>query len=460
MRQRLFFILVLGVLVASIFSLLVIAEENAVGVAGINSTENSTSVGNASADSTANGTAGMPQNGPSSPATSPASEESLLEEEPAAVIEAPAPPAPNVTCNTTLCNTSCIHCSDNACHEPSFVCTEELAIEKILPTTMLLGVGQVNILVRNTGNVALSMIQAHITGDGITTLERIPIEKLAAGDKDYTFVKINATKDGEVDIVLKLYINKTLQKKSIEQLTITKEEKAVTEVPKTDVEQLTQQLEVLKEKYRDLEQEYQNKKMEDYPVDTVYDKLKSVHNYLVEAQSTFFEEDYRKTKTSLRIVEEDLGTIEELLKSAKKKEVPFADKMRNNATLIGAIAAAIVSSFTVFGLIKSHTNKQKLEGLTRIIPGRKNGETPAEGKAESAPEPKPVPPAEDAPKPVPLPSETVAELSSTSNKKTKATPGKKKGVKKRKTKAASKGKVDAFTATAAMEEAQDASGTE
>src|SRR3989339_304988 len=77
--------------------------------------------------------------------------------------------APAIVCNETQCDNTCVVCSDQKCHAPDFKCVESAVIEKFLPTSVGIGTNQINIVVRNTGNVDLSNIYVELTGDGITT---------------------------------------------------------------------------------------------------------------------------------------------------------------------------------------------------------------------------------------------------------------------------------------------------
>lgn len=284
------------------------------------------------------------------------------------IVTEPVPEAePSLICNETVCMEGCVLCSDNKCHEPDFVCKEELAVEKISPTTVSIGVNQINILLRNTGNVDLSNISVDLSGDGISVIEKTPIEKLAAGDKDYAFVKTSIAKAGVIDLVVKIYLSSGLKYTLVNQLTVL-EEKVNKTSPEVNLTGISDSLKSLKERYIDIEQDYQNKKLQGYPVDIVYDKLKETESYIKEAQFYLVEEDgYKKAQLDLKIIEDNLNEIENDLKESKKQQQSFGDKLKGNMIYIGSIAAAIVSLFTAWGLIKSSINKQKIAELQKKI---------------------------------------------------------------------------------------------
>ena len=261
-------------------------------------------------------------------------------------------------CNETLCDNSCIICSDQKCHPPDFMCIESVAIEKFFPNSMVIGANQINILLRNKGHVDLHNIYAELSGDGITTTDKIPLDKLAAGEKDYTFTKITASKSGVIDLVIKLFINDSLKEKKVEQLTVIEEKKPEAKAEE-NISMISSQIENLKETYKELEEDYQNKKLADYPVDIVYDNLKEASTYIKDAKISLLEGNYKNSKNNIDLAQESLSSIEEELKNAKKKEVSSFDKLRNKLVIFGSMAAAIISILTAWGLIRSHASKIK-----------------------------------------------------------------------------------------------------
>ncbi len=288
----------------------------------------------------------------------------------------------NLVCDEAKCDEGCVLCSDNKCHEQEFACAEELSIEKIFPESIDIGVTQINALIKNTGNVDLRNISIALSGEGISTLEKIPIESLASGDKDYSFIKIKAAKAGAIDLVVKLYINNILKTTLVKPLTVLEEKTEAANATKVNVTKLTNNLNGLKERYTKTEQEYQNKKLEGYPVDILYDKLKETNDYLKDAQFYLVEEDYKKIELDLIMIKDNLDSIENELKNIKKKEVTFTDKVKGNMIYIGSIAAAIVSIFTAYNLLKGSVNKQKIMELHKKIKLKEKEEKKEELKEE------------------------------------------------------------------------------
>ena len=273
---------------------------------------------------------------------------------------------PSIVCNESRCDNSCVVCSDNKCHEQGFNCIEEVVVEKISPNATNIGVAQINILLRNKGNVDLSSLYAEISGDGLYTLEKIPIAELAAGDKDYAFVKLNATKAGIMDMVVKLYVGDLVKDRIVGQINVLPIDVAE-EKEEVNLTEFSDTLNELRERSMLLEQEYQNKMAEQYPVQMIYDNLKDARKYITDAQSYYLEGDYKKAEVSLKIAQENLKTVETELENSTKKEVKVGDKIRNNLIYIGSMAAAVVSILTAWSLVKGHINKQKILELKQKL---------------------------------------------------------------------------------------------
>lgn len=281
----------------------------------------------------------------------------------------------NITiCNETQCDEGCVKCSDLKCYNQSFVCNESLVMEKFSPNSTGIGASQFNILLRNTGNVDLFNITAELSGNGIRTTEKIGLDRLVAGDKDYVFVKFNASVAGDIDLVVKIFVGDTLKEKSIEQLFV-KQEQIVENKTEVNTTALSNNLDDLKEQYRVLEEEYQNKKLDGYPVDIIYDSMKETSDYIKDARLAFFQGDYKTAENNMKLAEEGLANIDQELKTVKKIEPTFFSKIQNNLLLFGSIAAALASLFTVYGIVRSHINKNKIKEIrTKLNTHIKKGE--------------------------------------------------------------------------------------
>ncbi len=275
------------------------------------------------------------------------------------------PPVPQIMCSDKQCDSGCVRCIDKNCHDPGFICTEEVTLDKFFPEEIPLGANQINIVLKNTGTVDLSDVYALISGDGIETTDKIPLAKLKAGDKDYVFAKINAAKNGTIDIVIKLYYSGNLKQKYAEQITVLNPEAPKTVEPEFNVTGLTNSLNQLKQRYKELEALYQDKNSQGYPVDIVYDKLRTAATFITQTEANLFGGDYRSVQVNLGVLNTSLNDIEDQLDSAKKQEVSFQQKIKNNLLFYGSLAAAIVSIFTAYRLVQESVDKKKLIELQR-----------------------------------------------------------------------------------------------
>jgi len=294
---------------------------------------------------------------------------------------------PTIKCDDTQCDLGCSRCKDDMCHPAGFECKEEITIDKIVPASINLGANQLNLLVRNTGTVQFKDIYAEVSGDGITTTEKLHLEKLVPGDKDYLFVKITASKSGMIDLVVRMYVNNgTLQQRDIQQINVVQENTATVTADEALVANLTKTVDSLRAKNKELEQLYSSKKQERYSVDGIDDRLKNAHNLVVQAQSALYDQDYKKVQSSSRIAGDELSSIQDLLNEAKKPTVSFMDKVKNNIVYVASIITGIMVIISAIGLVRSHVNKEKLKELGNKLKIKK--EEKKEEKAEEKKEDK------------------------------------------------------------------------
>ncbi len=282
------------------------------------------------------------------------------------------PEEPNLVCQKDQCSNGCVKCGDKVCHDPGFQCIEEITLDKFFPNEVTTGETQLNIVLKNTGTVNLDDIYAIISGDGIAMLDKIPLEKLNVGGRDYVFAKINASKPGNIDVVIKIYVAGNVKFKYVDQLVVAEPLKsAPAEVINTA--QLNSDFEQLKQKYRTLEQVYHDKKTQGYPVDLIYDNLRAVFNHITETQSFLLQGDYKKAQTGLGVISANLDDIKEQLSSVQKEKETLRDKFKNNLLFFGSLAAALVSIFTAYKLIQGSIDKKKILELHKKITLRKKG---------------------------------------------------------------------------------------
>jgi len=271
-----------------------------------------------------------------------------------------------VICSINQCDSSCVVCSDNKCHDSSFTCTESLGVSSISPEEIDIGKSQLNIQIVNNGNVDLNNVYAEVSGEGITMIDNLNIERLVVGDKDYSFVNINAEKSGNIDLAIKLYSDGRLIKKDVEQIKVIGQ--AVADKTETyNQTELMNKLNAAKEKYKQLDEDYQNKKSEDYILGRIEDVLKDANNYLKSAQFYMLDGDYKRGSVNLQLVEDSLSTIELELRDVKKKQVNLIDRIKSNLLYISSFTAGIISILTAYKLTTNYVNKKNLSDMHHKI---------------------------------------------------------------------------------------------
>lgn len=273
-----------------------------------------------------------------------------------------------LVCSLQQCDLGCAVCSDSSCYAPEVGCIEQISIDKITPAAMAKGEQQLNILIRNTGNVALPFIEAEVVGYGITTVEKMPIEFLIAGDKDYTFTKINVTESGTVDIIVKLYVNQSLKTQEIFQLTV--DEDIVEEQVQESVFNATAaaaQLEAAKSFYNELEKEYYGKEKEQYLLYGIKEDLDDMKESLRLAQVAIIEENQKEFDNTIAYAAAGLQSVEEQLASAEKEKKTLWQMVYENLAVIGTVLGVLISIITVWSMTKVHLKKAK---VINVMKGR------------------------------------------------------------------------------------------
>lgn len=274
-----------------------------------------------------------------------------------------------ITCTESQCDESCTQCSDGSCHAPEEICTEALVIEKITPTTINKGEEQLNIVVRNTGNVALQNIEAQVTGYGITTQETISIETLFAGEKDYTFTKILAEQSGTIDLVVKIYVNESLLLQDIAQLSVLEDAvvEVVEEINTFNKTAAAQQLNETRNQFNIVEKQYYEKEKQDYLVYGIGEDLDDVKEYLRLAQVAIIEANQKEFEKNILATESGLGIIEAELAEAEKEDKTILELLSENLALVGSLLGVLISAITVWSMTKVHLKNTK---IVNIIKGK------------------------------------------------------------------------------------------
>ncbi len=275
---------------------------------------------------------------------------------------------PEIICSSEQCDVACAICRDNSCYAPEIGCQEKITIEKITPTTINKGEQQLNILMNNTGNVAMPFVAAEVVGFGIATVEEIPIEVLAVGDKDYTFTKVSVTEAGTVDIIVKISVNGTIISQQIFQITVISEDIQLEQ--ETELFNLTQGNEIiaqLKEQYDVLETQYYEKEKKDYILYGIKEDLDDIKEALRLAQVAIIEENQKDFDKNSIYAATSLATVQQQVESAEKEKKTMWEVLYENLAVIGSVLGVLISVVTVWSMTKVHLKKAR---VINVIKGK------------------------------------------------------------------------------------------
>lgn len=272
-----------------------------------------------------------------------------------------------LVCSELECDEGCTICSDGSCHAPQEQCIEALVVEKVTPNTIKVGEQQLNILIKNTGTVALFNIEAEISGYAVTTIETLSIEALSSEEKDYTFTKVLAESAGVYDLIVKVYANKTLLTQEIVSITITEEEQGEEEAVLFNQTAALAELNETRGKYNELEMLYYEKEKQGYLVFGIDKDLVEIKEYLRQAQVAVIEQDEKEFQKNLIAAQTTIENVGAELENAQKEDKTFIEILSENLALIGSLFGVLISGVTVWSMTKVHLKNAK---IVNIIKGK------------------------------------------------------------------------------------------
>ncbi|MBI5072477.1 hypothetical protein HZA99_01530 [Candidatus Woesearchaeota archaeon] len=284
----------------------------------------------------------------------------------------------NTTINQTEANTT----ETNTTEAASPI--QAISLEKITPAQISVGEQQLNIVLKNIGNVPLYQLEAEVSGYGITTKEKLAIEALPVGEKDYTFTKINAEKTGTIDLIVKIYANGTLLAQQISSIEVVASPEQVTEeitnAAAMNATAAAQSLNETRSTYSELEKEYYQKEKDDYVVYGIKDDLADIKEYLRQAQVALIEQNQKEYDKDMLAAKTMLDTVAAELQNAQKEQKTWGQIISENLTLIGSLFGVIISGVTVWSITKSHLKDTK---VVNIIKGKQILNVDKDAKVEN-----------------------------------------------------------------------------
>lgn len=222
------------------------------------------------------------------------------------------------------------------------------------PTETKQGDAMLSIDVENTGNTPLSNLIPVIVARGFSTYDVVPINDLGPGELGTAFVSGNFNQAGGILLTIKIndkLFYKQIEVESLQALPDTEKIKAEEEAKQKALNDSKAKLEDLRQKYEMLENESSRKK-NSYDLSQV--NLENLKRYMMDAESSLISEDAKKAEISLALGFTEYADQKYRLSNAAKK--PFLQKIKDNLVLISGIAAAIITLFSFYELMK---NKHK-----------------------------------------------------------------------------------------------------
>jgi len=245
--------------------------------------------------------------------------------------------------------------SENQSQEQKNISAIELIA--LIPTTFKIGDVQFDIRVKNNYNKTLENLMAFVTGNGFSTYEVIGIDLLEPQEKNNIIVFGNFKESGNITLMIK--IDKNIFYRNV--TVIDDKEENEENMMKQKIEtlnNLSQQLFDLKQRYYKLELEYNNKKSNNYEVSDV--NLEPIKKYIEEIELDINNENIKNAKAKLSIANEIYTEEKNKLENAKQKS--FILILKDYAFIFSTIAGALVTFFVLSELLK-----KKSEGLIKNI---------------------------------------------------------------------------------------------
>ncbi|MCX8147440.1 MAG: hypothetical protein N3D84_03160 [Candidatus Woesearchaeota archaeon] len=257
----------------------------------------------------------------------------------------------------------------------------DYTITNIMPAEFKTGDAQLNIQVKNNGNVEMTDVIALVTGEGFSTYNIIPIDSLKPGEKDYIIVIGNFKKGG--NITLNIRIGDRVFKRSVMVIdTATLEnQKKEEEMKKAEDEknrilfELSKEANELDSKYKELEENLTIKKNSNYDVSGI--SLADLKSYIRKAQSSIIVGDIQQANASLTLAKEEFEYQKSRIDNCKPIKKNLQDYLRGNLLLASTIAGALITLITLFELLrkkKEQLQKALAEARQKNLQMRKEAE--------------------------------------------------------------------------------------
>ncbi len=245
-----------------------------------------------------------------------------------------------------------INLTANETSPPNQPATEKSAIEIIsfIPQTFKIGDVQFNIKIKNNRNETLNNIIALISGKEFSTYDITPIDSLEENQRDYILVSGNFKESGNITLTIKINEQTFYQNISVineNQADI--DEKLKQQQDKIDtLNNLSQQLQDLKQRYSQLETDYYNKKDLEYDLSKV--NLDDLKKYINEIESAIINEGIKEASAKLILANEAYSEQKKKLDESQTRSLIM--RIKDNALIFSTITGAVLAFFTLYELLK------------------------------------------------------------------------------------------------------------
>ncbi|MBW2971839.1 hypothetical protein KY359_02270 [Candidatus Woesearchaeota archaeon] len=225
-----------------------------------------------------------------------------------------------------------------------------LDLVSVTPSAVNTGDVLLNLKIRNTGTAAAKNVIPVVVGKGFSSYDLVPIRSIEPG-KEAT-AKVAGRFETEGDILLSIKID---EQTFYSMMTVSTPSKGKTAEEVAEEKQtldaslgvLSTQLDDITSKYDLLEQDLRKKKSR---YDTSEVNLAELKKYIMSAKGTLLTEEVDKTNVSIALAMNEYDDQKEKLDNAPKKSLVM--KLKDNALIISAIAGAVVTSITLFELLR------------------------------------------------------------------------------------------------------------
>ena len=190
-----------------------------------------------------------------------------------------------------------------------------IILKNVIPTNFRVGDSQFSIQIENAINETFTDVYARITGDGFSTYDVIPVDILEPYERGYILISCNFKKSGNITLTIKInsetfYKNVSVSQESSNQENQQNEEK------KAKLENLTIELNNIKEKNNLIEQEIIDKKNKGYDVSQV--STSDLKRYTRDAQEAVLASDIQGAELNIILANLEYNDLKSLVDNTKK----------------------------------------------------------------------------------------------------------------------------------------------